>query len=476
MLTRRLLACLIVLALCASICFGQVELPTETPAGQVCAAWLQAFNSGDRDTYRAFLEKYAPARLDRLDSAMEFRSRTGGLDPKKVESSSPTEVVAIVEERGTEQFVRMTCVVEATEPHNMSPVELNAIPTTAEFAPPQLSEGELVAALQKKLQQDADAGQFSGAVLLAKNGKPIFEHAYGMADRERKLPNTLDTRFRIGSMNKMFTAVAVLQLAQAGKLKLDAPFGNYLTDYPNKELASKVTLHELLTHTGGTGDIFGPDFDTHRNELKTLQDYVKLYGNRAAEFPPGNKWEYSNYGFILLGLVVEKVSGQSYYDYVNTHVYEVAGMNNSGSEPEDKTVTNRSVGYTKPPGRKDWQPNTDTLPYRGTSAGGGYSTVGDLLKFANALEQHKLLDAHYEELLTTGKVDEGFGRYAYGFEDKVVNGTRCFGHGGGAPGMNGDLQICPASGYVVAVLANLDPPAARRIPDFITNRMSGPAH
>ena len=301
----------------------------------------------------------------------------------------------------------MTFVVEAAEPHNMSRVELNAIPTPADFSPKQLSDSELVAALQKKLQQDEDAGQFSGAVLLAKNGEPIFEHAYGIADRERKLTNTLDTRFRIGSMNKMFTAVAVLQLAQAGKLKLDDPFGKYLTDYPNKELASKVTLHQLLTHTGGTGDIFGPDFDTHRNELKTLQDYVKLYGNRAAEFPPGSKWEYSNYGFILLGLVVEKVSGQSYYDYVNTHIYDVAGMNNSGSEPEDKTVTNRSVGYTKPPGRKDWQPNTDTLAYRGTSAGGGYSTVGDLLKFANALERHKLLDAHNEELLTTGKVDEG---------------------------------------------------------------------
>ena len=174
-----------------------------------------------------------------------------------------------------------------------------------------------------------------------------------MADRERKVPNTLTTRFRIGSMNKMFTAVAILQLAQAGKLKLDDPFGKYLTDYPNKELASKVTLHQLLTHTGGTGDIFGPDFDTHRTELKTLQDYVKLYGNRGPEFPPGSKWVYSNYGFILLGLVVEKVSGQNYYDYVNTHIYDVAGMNNSGSEPEDKMVTNRSVGYTKPPGSKD---------------------------------------------------------------------------------------------------------------------------
>lgn len=477
MSTRMLLPCLVGVALCAStICFGQVKLPTDTPAGQVCAAWLDAFNSGDRDTYRAFLEKYSPSRLDRLDSAMEFRTRTGGLDLKKVESSSPTELVAIAEERGTEQFVRLSFAVEAAEPHNMAGVRLEAIPTPAEFAPPQLSESELVAALEKKMQQEADTGQFSGTVLLAKNSKPIFEQAYGMADRERKVPNTLTTRFRIGSMNKMFTAVAILQLAQAGKLKLNDSFGNYLTDYPNKELAAKVTLHQLLTHTGGTGDIFGPDFDKHRNELKTLADYVKLYGNREPKFPPGSKWEYSNYGFILLGLVVEKVSGQNYYDYVNTHLYDVAGMKDSGSEPEDKAVPNRSVGYMKPPGSKDWQPNNDTLPYRGTSAGGGYSTVRDLLKFADALEQHKLLDAHYTELLTTGKVDEGFGKYAYGFEEKVVNGTRCFGHGGGAPGMNGDLQICPGSGYVVAVLANLDPPAATRISDFITSRMPGPAH
>jgi CubicO group peptidase (beta-lactamase class C family) len=471
---RKLLSSLIVLVLCLSVGFGQVKLSTDTPAGQVCSAWLEAFNSGDRDTYRAFVQKYAPARLDRLDSAMEFRSRTGGLDLKKVESTSPTEVVAIVKERGTEQFVRMTFSVQPNEPHNMAGVNLEAIPTPAEFAPAQLSDGELADALQKKLQQESDTGQFSGTALLAKNGKPIFEHAYGMADREHKLPNTLATRFRIGSMNKMFTAVAVLQLAQAGKLKLDDPFSKYLTDYPNKELASTVTLHQLLTHTGGTGDIFGPDFDKHRTEIKTLQDYVKLYGNRGAEFPPGSKWAYSNYGFILLGLVVEQVSGQSYYDYISQHIYDVAGMKDSGSDPEDKAVANRSVGYTKPPGTKDWKPNTDTLPYRGSSAGGGYSTVGDLLKFADALEQHKLLDAHYEELLTTGKVDEGtFGRYAYGFEDKTVNGARCFGHGGGAPGMTGDLQICPASGYVIAVLANMDPPAARRISDFITNRMPG---
>ena len=118
-------------------------------------------------------------------------------------------------------------------------------------------------------------------------------------------------------------------------------------------------------------------------------------------------------------------------------------------------------------------PNTDPLPWRGTSAGGGYSTVEDLLRFASALQQNKLLDAQYTELLTTGKVPGPIGSYAYGFEDRTINGTRCFGHGGGAPGMNGDLKICPGPGYVIAVLSNMDPPAASRISDFIANRLPG---
>ncbi len=146
-------------------------------------------------------------------------------------------------------------------------------------------------------------------------------------------------------------------------------------------------------------------------------------------------------------------------------------MTSTGSEPEDRPVPNRSLGYTRLGARGGVRPNTDTLPYRGTSAGGGYATVEDLLKFANALQAHKLLDAHYTELLTSGKVDAMGARYAYGFEDQTINGARCFGHGGGAPGMNGDLKVCPVAGYVIAVLSNLDPPAAGRISDFVVNRL-----
>ena len=170
-------------------------------------------------------------------------------------------------------------------------------------------DSAFVAALRAKLTADTEAGQFSGAVLVTRNGKTVFEGAYGLADREGRVPNTPLTQFRVGSMNKMLTAVAALQLVQAGTLRLDVPLGTYLTDYPNAEVASKVTPHHLLTHTGGLGDIFGPAFTANRLELRTIGDYVRLYGTREVEFAPGTRYAYINYGFLVLGALIEQVAG-----------------------------------------------------------------------------------------------------------------------------------------------------------------------
>jgi D-alanyl-D-alanine carboxypeptidase len=458
------------LILVTLICAAQTQIP-DTPAARQCAAWLESFNLGDREAFKNFLERNYPSGVERLDRDMQFRQMTGGFDFKKTEESSPTKLVALVQERRSDQFGRLTLEVEAGDPHRITSLELRAIPRPADFALPHLSQTELSAAARKEIDEAVTSDRFAGAVLVMKDGKPVLSEAYGFADREHKTPNTINTRFRIGSMNKMFTAVATLQLVQAAKLGLNDPIGKYLTDYPNKDVASKVTIHHLLTHTGGTGDIFGPEFDAHRLELRSPQDYVKLYGQRAPKFEPGSRFEYSNYGFVLLGAIIEKVSGQSYYDYVRDHVYVPAGMTSTASDPESQVVPDRSIGYTQMAAGGQSRPNTDTLPYRGTSAGGGYSTVGDLARFATALEQNKLLNAHDTELLTTGKAGTPENGYAYGFGDRKMNGMRCFGHGGGAPGMNGDLEICPETGYVVAVLANMDPPAASRISDFITNRL-----
>jgi D-alanyl-D-alanine carboxypeptidase len=448
-----------------------VDIP-KTPAGEQLSAWLAAFNSGDRAQMEELLTHFKDRGEREVNGLLEFRQRTGGFDLKKVEESAPLRISGLMQERDSDQFARFTLDVEAEAPHKITRFDLDAIPRPVEFPVERMSQSDLLAALREKLDKDSAADKFAGAVIVAKDGKVIFKGAYGMADREKRLPNTVDTKFRIGSMNKMFTATSILQLVQAGKIVLNDPLGKYVTDYPNKDFASKVTIQHLLTHTGGTGDIFGPEFDAHRKELRTLQDYVNLYGKRNLEFEPGNRWEYSNYGFLLLGVVVERVSGKSYYDYVNENIYGPAGMTASGSLTEDQNVANRSIGYTRF-GGKELQPNTHTLPYRGTSAGGGYSTVEDLLRFANAVTNHKVLDAKNTELLTTGKVNTAREvKYAFGFMDDDTDATmRHFGHGGGAPGMNGDLEIYPQNGYVIVVLSNLDPPAASRISDFVCNRL-----
>jgi D-alanyl-D-alanine carboxypeptidase len=330
---------------------------------------------------------------------------------------------------------------------------------------PLPSDSKFVAALRAAGEAATARGEFSGAVLVIRDGRTLFEGAFGLADRERGIANTPLTQFRVGSMNKMLTAVATLQLVQAGKLRLEAPFGTYLTGYPNAEMASKVTLHHLLTHTGGTGDIFGPQFMEHRLELRNPADYLRLYGTRALLFEPGTKHVYSNYGFMLLGAVIERVSGMSYDDYIATRVLAPAGMTATNAGPGDSVVPGRSVGYMRQDGAL--VSNAPTLPYRGTPAGGWYSTVGDLARFAAAIRAHKLLDSAHTTLLYTGKVQGPSFQYAYGFIDRVVGGRRWVGHGGTARGMSGELAFEPNGGYVAVTLSNFDPPAAQLSQNFI---------
>ena len=357
------------------------------------------------------------------------------------------------------------------------PTSESTAPMTTDSSTADEPADEVISDLSDWLREESDAGRFSGAVLVAKNGTVLLSQAFGLADREREISNTVDTRFRIGSMNKMFTATAILQLVESGVVELTAPIGEYISDYPNDDVATEVTIHNLLTHTGGTGDIFGPEFVAHRTELRTLEDYVELYGERGLAFDPGSQQRYSNYGFVLLGVVIEEVTGRSYYDHLRTHIYLPAGMNATGEQPEGDAVPNLSIGYMRRPGTDAWEPNTETLPYRGTSAGGGYSTVGDLARFAEALLSHQLLSPEYTDLLLTGKGEAPgrAGEYAYGFVDsRDADGNGWVGHDGGAPGMNGDLRIYPGSGYVVAVLANLDPPSAHQVSSHLEQRLPTP--
>jgi D-alanyl-D-alanine carboxypeptidase len=449
------------------------EIPKTRP-GEVLQQWLDAFNSGDRTKLSAYLQKYEPQRLDRLDDSLGFRERTGGFTVIRVEKSEPLSLVAIVKERDGSNYARLELELSQGDPPIVKSLGIHIVPRPADQpGQPRLTFSNAVEALDRKAAELAGKDQFSGSVLVAHGGKVALEKAYGLADRDRHTSNTVDTKFRIGSMNKMFTATATLQLVGEGKIDLSAPLGKYLPDYPNRDAAAKVTIRELLTHTGGMGDIFTPEYDQQRLQTRELSDYVKLFGSRAPEFEPGSKWSYSNYGFVLLGVVIEKVSGMSYYDYVRKNIFAKAGMHDTDSLPESESVPLRSTGYLRKDGK--WVVNTDTLPWRGTSAGGGYSTVGDLSRFAEALSSGKLMKPELFAQMTTAQ--EGASQMPpgmhYGFGMNVGQGPQGprFGHGGGAPGMNGELRIYPKTDTVVVVLANLDPPAATRIADFFDESM-----
>jgi CubicO group peptidase (beta-lactamase class C family) len=277
-------------------------------------------------------------------------------------------------------------------------------------------------------------------------------------------------------MNKMFTSVAIAQLAEQGKLSFEDTVGKHLKEYPDPQVRDKVTIHHLLTHTSGMGSYWNKKFDQKRTSIYTVSDYLALFAGDPLSFEPGARFQYSNSGFIVLGAIIEKVSGKSYYDYVRDHIFKPAGMTNSGYYEMTEAVPNLAMGYTKMKESDDMsdgprRENTGSRPNRGGPAGGGYSTVDDLMKFQVALFSHRLLGKKYTDLITTAKVKEGYG---YGFGERIINGIRRTGHNGGAPGIAADLQMYPDLGYTVAILTNYDPPdmmaVSRKIAEMITRK------
>ena len=313
-------------------------------------------------------------------------------------------------------------------------------PGSQSARPSPISQPELARRLGTSVDSLAKAGQFSGVVVLAKNGAPVFQHAYGMADRERGVANDLETAFNLGSINKVFTQIAILQLRAAGKLDPDSTLAKYWPDYPNKEVARRVTVRQLMRHTSGIGgDIFDSPTGGTRHDVRSLKDYLALFVNEPPQFEPGTSNAYSNAGYVVLGLLIERLSGQDYYAYVRDHILEPAGMTYTGSFFVDSLPLNTAIGYTTgsenaPPGAPV-HPNTQELPGRGSSAGGGYSTAQDLIKFVQALR-----------------------------ERRIPNGLPAgLGIAGGSGGINGVVDGDLPGGYDLVVLANLDPPAAERL-------------
>ncbi|MFN2185758.1 MAG: serine hydrolase domain-containing protein [Anaerolineae bacterium] len=303
---------------------------------------------------------------------------------------------------------------------------------------------------------------FSGAVLVARDGEPIYTGAYGLANRALDIPNQIDTKFNLGSMDKMITGVAILQLVETGQLSLDAEVGDLLPDFANEQIAQTVTVHHLLTHTSGMGDWSeSPRFPELHDQIRTVEDYLPLFIDTPLEFEPGDRFRYSNSGYIVLGLIIEKIAGQSYYDYVQASIFEPCGMADTAAYELDAELPDSAMGYTKMAiDGSELDEITDyrfAMPMRGGPSGGGFSTVEDLLRFRNCLLDHRLLSPESTELLLAGKVklNEHI-QYAYGFLDRQVAGQRVVGHSGGAPGVCDFLDIYLDRGYTLIILSNSD--------------------
>ena len=317
-----------------------------------------------------------------------------------------------------------------------------AVPAQQPASP--VPQTQLVARLQAYVDSLAGADAFSGVVLLAHGADPVCLHAWGMADREAGRANNLDTRFNLGSINKVFTATVTRQLAAEGRLSLDDTVGRLLPDYPNRDVAAGVTIRQLLEHRSGVGgNIFAAPAGGTRHDVRSIRDYLRLIADTPLEFVPGTREQYSNAGYIVLGAVIERLTGKSYYDVVRERIFQPAGMPSTDSYAVDSLPANTAVGYTRfqpgmntpgAPAAGVWRPNPDLLPGRGSSAGGGYSTAGDLLRF--------IVASH---------------------DGRVRAAPRGIGVAGGAPGLNAAVEEDLPDGYHLVVLANLDPPAAGRV-------------
>lgn len=304
-----------------------------------------------------------------------------------------------------------------------------------------------------------DYDKFNGSVLVAKNGRVIYKKGFGMANIEWDMPNAANTKHRLGSITKQFSALLILQLAEAGKIDLQAPITTYLKDYP-KATGDKITTHHLLTHTSGIPNYTAfPNFfkDESRNPY-TPDEFVKKFQDKPLDFQPGERFSYSNSGYFLLGVLAEKISGKTYETLLQEKIFKPLGMNDTGYDHHDTILKYRATGYDR---QGAVFRNSDyldmSIPY---AAGSMYSTVEDLYKWDQGLYTNTLLSKPYMEQFFKPYVEAWGGHYAYGWSvgkqpiGKTKDSVYIIGHGGGINGFNTLISRMPEDKSLVVLLSN----------------------
>jgi CubicO group peptidase (beta-lactamase class C family) len=449
---------------------AQAAVLPDTEPGRRVGGYVDAFNSGDAQRMAAYLDANLSAAAiaersvaERLTRWKTLHDMLGRLTPVKVLDARPDRIE--VEMRcANDEMATFIFELESAAPHKVTSIGARIGGPQDRVDLPDIPPAGLDGWLSALAAQD----RFSGVVMVRRNGRTVFEKAYGMADRAAAAPNRIDTKFNLGSMNKIMTKIAIAKLAEKGKLEASDTIGKFLPDYPNPEAAAKVTLEQLVGHRGGIGDFFNERFEsTPHSDVRTIADYLRLFAHEPLAFPPGSKIAYSNGGYVVLGAIVEKVAGVSYEEFVRESVLMPAGMADTAWISVDEIVRGRAVGYTRHadaggPPEGTLRANTYTLPGRGSPAGGGYATAGDLVKLAAALRDGVLLSKPWSEWILQGN-DAPWPAPVGGDTPRGRLTGGGIGFGGGAPGISSAMEWEVEDDLMVVVLANLDPPIAEGV-------------
>lgn len=385
----------------------------------------------------------------------DLHHRSRGLELVRVQTVEGNGAVAIVRNRLTGDEQALSLEVEPKAPHRIT--VLNEVPFEPAGAPVPTSEEARLRQIGSWLKRLGDAEVFSGVVLIARDGKPVFSQAYGYADRDKEIANTLDTPFLLGSMNKLFTGLAIGRLVEQGKLSYEDPLSKFVPDYPDPESAKRIKIKHLLSHTSGLPS-FNPSFSPPGDATVTVRTILDSVERKPLQFEPGTKWSYSNTGIQLLGRVVEVVTGQDYYEYVRKTVYRRGGMKRDPFPDYSRGAVAMAQPYeiewddTGP----RWANQMAITTRRGGPAGGGIASANDLLRLGNAMKAGRIVKPETLRLHASAKPELATQHYGYAFAVRARMAKRpLVGHGGNARGQCTEFGALADTPYTIVVLSNL---------------------
>ncbi|PQJ78240.1 serine hydrolase domain-containing protein [Polaribacter porphyrae] len=454
--------CLIIILFIPITIFSQRNLPIQKDfplgkKGEVLKTFIEVINSQKNEVELLNTNSSKKNRNEVSEQIYELKALTGGITFKGIFKSrrlQENQTILIIEDKNYTLWRGISITFDNKTDYNIESFSQRLFPKQDEER--EISSSKMIKIISKRVKKLADKDLFSGAVLVAKGNEILYKKAFGEASKRYHIANNLDTKFNIASVGKMFTGVSIMQLKEKGKLKIENTIDNYIAEsWLPKEISKQITIHHLLTHTSGLGNYFNEKFiNSSKENFRNINDFKSLIVNDTLKFEPGKGYYYSNIGVLLLGVIIEKLSGLDYETYIKENIHKPSNMTNSGFFDMDEPVENLAIGYIKTRENKyGWKNNLFKHVIKGGPAGGGFSTVTDLYNFMLALKNEKLVSKQSLELLWKRNTPY---RYGYCFEVKNTKIGKQVGHSGGFAGINSEVIYDTSKDYISVVLSNYE--------------------